>query len=195
MGTIIFFINSIAVIMVLSYLITRNNNFTPILSKKITFSNQLFLILVFGIFSVYGTVGGIHILGAILNIRDLGPMIAGLFGGTIAGLGAAIIGAAYRYSVGGFTVIPCSVSTIIAGLAGGLIYFINRGRPAGVILSVCLAVLIEIIHMALILVIAQPYAKALTLVKQIAFPMIITNALGMGIFVFIFKSLTWERQT
>ena len=82
---------------------TRSRVFTSILKGELDLKNQLCLIGIFGLFSIYGTLSGIQILGAIANIRDLGPMIAGLMGGPIVGLGAGLIGAAHRYFLGGMT--------------------------------------------------------------------------------------------
>jgi sigma-B regulation protein RsbU (phosphoserine phosphatase) len=184
-----------SVIIVLAYVITRSNAFASIHGGKLNLKNQLLIIIVFGVFSIYGTASGINLMGAIANIRDLGPMIAGLLGGPVTGFGAALIGAAYRYSLGGFTAIPCTVSTIIAGLSSGLIFYLRRGRPTGIVFSLILAASIEIFHMALTAVIAEPHTAAVALVKQVALPMISANSLGMAIFMFIMLNLTKERET
>nr|WP_279383474.1 LytS/YhcK type 5TM receptor domain-containing protein [Methanobacterium formicicum] len=91
-----------------------------------TIKNQLILILIFGGISIYGSYSGVDIFGAVANVRDLGPMVAGLIGGPIVGLGAGLIGGLHRLTMGGFTCIPCSLSTILAGVLAGIIYLANK---------------------------------------------------------------------
>ncbi|HDN84966.1 MAG TPA: stage II sporulation protein E, partial [Candidatus Aerophobetes bacterium] len=100
----------ICVMIVAAYLITRTRYFNNLISKRPTFWDRLILILVFGGFSIYGTYSGVEIFGAIANTRDLGPMVAGLVGGPVIGLGAGLIGGIHRYFLGGFTFIPCSLA-------------------------------------------------------------------------------------
>lgn len=71
--------------------------------------------------------------GAIANIRDLGPMLAGLVGGPVIGLGAGAIGGIHRYFLSGFTAIPCALATVIAGLGGGNVIILEaKGIALGV---------------------------------------------------------------
>ena len=121
-------INSMAVMMVLAYVVTRSRLYSNILERKISNIDRLILILLFGAFSIYGTLSGFRIMGAVANIRDLGPAIAGLIAGPVVGLGAGLIGGIHRYSLGGFTCYACSISTVVAGLGGGLFHLIRKGR-------------------------------------------------------------------
>ncbi len=114
-------VGKISLVIVVAYLVTRSRYFAEILDKQFNFKNQAILILIFGAFSIFGTYSGIKLpSGAIANIRDLGPMIAGLIGGPVVGLGAGLIGGTHRYFLGGLTCVPCSLATVIAGLAGGI---------------------------------------------------------------------------
>ncbi|HRR54696.1 MAG TPA: LytS/YhcK type 5TM receptor domain-containing protein, partial [Candidatus Methanomethylicus sp.] len=123
-------LKNICVIVVIAYLITRTKPFTEVLEKKFTWKNQAILIAIFGCFSIFGTYSGIEIFGAIANVRDLGPMIGGLACGPFVGIGAGIIGAVHRISLGGFTGVPCSIATLCAGIIGGAIYKLNKGKFA-----------------------------------------------------------------
>jgi sigma-B regulation protein RsbU (phosphoserine phosphatase) len=188
-------VNSMAVIMVVTYIITRSNFYGEILAKKFSLRNRLLLVLIFGAFSIYGTLGGIKILGAIANIRDLGPTIAGLIGGPIVGLGAGLIGGIHRFTLGGFTCYSCSLSTVLAGLIGGLIYLWRKGEFPGITSAVLLSVVIEIMHLGLTLIISKPFFQAVALVKQIIAPMILANGAGMAVFAFMINNLIKERAT
>ncbi|HUV03326.1 MAG TPA: LytS/YhcK type 5TM receptor domain-containing protein, partial [Desulfobacteria bacterium] len=147
-------------ILVVAYLITRTNYFKEILDKKFTLKNCVFMILIFGAFSILGTYAGIRILDAFANVRDLGPMVAGLVGGPVIGLGAGLIGGVHRYSIGGFTCVPCSLATVLSGLFGGIIYLARKGKFIGVPGAVVFAALMESFHMALLLLLAHPYEEA-----------------------------------
>ena len=182
--------------MVLAYVLTRTRAYAAIMARKeITLNQQIGMILIFGIFSIYGTLSGIDVMGAIANIRDLGPAIAGLIGGPWVGIGAGLIGGLHRYTMGGITYIPCSISTVIAGLAGGLIYQYRKGEFVGITGAVVFMALMEAFHMGLTLVIVKPFSQILPIIQNISLPMILTNAAGMGIFAFIIHNLMRERET
>lgn len=63
--------------MVFAYILTRSRFFNEILEQHFSRQNRLILVLVCGLFSIYGTISGMEVLGGIANIRDLGPAIAG----------------------------------------------------------------------------------------------------------------------
>jgi sigma-B regulation protein RsbU (phosphoserine phosphatase) len=192
--TLLSLINSVAVIVVIAYFLTRSLLFKRVLEKKMTVKDQLLLILLFGLFSIYGTLGGIHILGGIANIRDLGPTIAGLMAGPIVGLGAGIVGGIHRYFQGGFTALACGIAPIVAGLAGGTLYVINRGRFPGMVPAVILMIVVELLHMGIALALSHPREQALQLVQSIIIQMIFANSIGIGIYAYIMENLLKERS-
>jgi len=188
-------VEKICVIVVIAYLITRTKYFREILDKRFTLKNRAILILIFGAVSIFGTYSGIEIFGAIANVRDLGPMIAGLIGGPVIGLGAGLIGGIHRYLLGGFTCVPCSLATVLAGLFGGIIYILKRGKFIGVPGAVLFAALMESFHMILVLILARPYTEAVRVVEEISIPMIFANSLGMFFFAYIISNWIRERET
>jgi sigma-B regulation protein RsbU (phosphoserine phosphatase) len=194
LSSLLVLLQLICVIIVVAYLFTRSRMFSEVLSGHLTVKSQIILILVFGALSIYGTLSGIEFFSAIVNVRDLGPMLAGLLGGPVVGVGAGLIGAAYRMSLGGFTVYSCSLATVLAGLFGGIIWLACGRRFAGITISVLFAILMEGFHMLLTLVIARPFDQAVTVVSTVALPMILANAAGMFVFAFIFENLRKERE-
>ncbi|WP_424353988.1 SpoIIE family protein phosphatase [Methanobacterium sp. MBAC-LM] len=186
----------ICVILVIAYLITRTKIFHEVLDRKFNIKNMVFIILVFGALSIFGTYSGITINGAMGNVRDLGPMIAGLVGGPVAGLGAGLIGGLYRYFfLGGITTFPCSLSTVLAGLFAGIIYILNKRKFIGIIGAVLFAASMEAFHMILVLLLAKPYPEAFVIAQELSMPMIVSNALGMLIFAYFITNLSKERKT
>ncbi|MCQ8894272.1 MAG: SpoIIE family protein phosphatase [Methanolinea sp.] len=185
----------VCVLSVIAYLLSRTPTFRDIVSGKLTWKHQAFLVLVFGALSIYGTWGSIEIMGAPVNVRDLGPMVAGLLAGPVAGMGAGLVGALYRSGMGGFTVVPCCLATVIAGLFGGLLWLSSGRKFIGMGKAVLFAGGMELLHNGLVLVMAQPRSMAESLVAQICIPMVLANAGGMFIFAFIISNLAAEQKT
>jgi sigma-B regulation protein RsbU (phosphoserine phosphatase) len=194
LSSLLVLLQMMCVVIVVAYLLTRSRFFTDVLDGHPTIKIQCILILVFGALSVYGTLAGVEFLGAIINIRDLGPMVAGMLGGPVVGVGAGLIGAAYRFSLGGFTAYSCSFATVLAGLFGGLIWLANKRKFAGITIAVTVAIVMEGLHMLLTLVICRPFDQALAVVQMVAIPMIAANAAGMFVFAFIIGNLQNERR-
>ncbi|MCE5199227.1 MAG: SpoIIE family protein phosphatase [Armatimonadota bacterium] len=193
---VIALIANMSVVVVVAYVITRTRVYlTDIIKHKITFSSGLFLAVVFGAFSIYGTVSAVKVNGAYANIRDLGPAIAGLVGGPWVGLCAGLVGATHRFFDGGLSQIPCSIATVIIGLAAGLIQRKLRKPFIGVAGAVTFMVVAESFHMLLVLALARPFTDALMLVKQITIPMLIANACGIAVFSMIIMNLIKEQET
>jgi sigma-B regulation protein RsbU (phosphoserine phosphatase) len=159
------------------------------LNNKGTWIDRLIIIALFGVFSILGTYMGTELpSGAILNYRDLGPMIAGLVGGPVVGLGAGLIGGVHRFFMGGFTAVPCALATILIGLICGIVRYKNDNRLISVQWAMLLAILMECFHMGLTLLIARPFADALAVVKLVVLPMVIANAVGMMVALFLIKN-------
>lgn len=175
-------------VIIVFFLLFQIKYFQNLINIKLSAVNQLILAVIFGIFAIYGTYSGVQTSGAIANIRNLGPMMAGLLGGPWVGLGAGLIGGIHRYFMGGFTAIPCAVGTILSGLAAGVLYILLKGK-IGIWKPTLYAFVMECIDMALLLVMAQPFDKALTLVSIIAMPMIIGDTLGIAVFAVMIKHL------
>lgn len=193
--TLLVLVEKACVIVVIAYVISRLPSFSEVLEGKFTIKNQAILILVFGGISIFGTYSGIDIFGAMANVRDLGPMVAGLIGGPVMGLGAGLIGGLYRLSLGGFTAVPCAISTILAGFLAGLVYIINKRRFVGIFWAVVFAVLMEGLHLLIALFMAKPYSQALIVVEELTIPVIVANAMGIFIFAFIISNLLREKET
>ncbi len=189
-------IKTASVIVVFAYIVTRSRFFDHILNKQFNIRSRIIAILLFGGLSIFGTYGGITLpSGAISNIRDLGPIVAGLYGGPLVGLGAGLIGGVHRYLLGGFVAVPCSLATIIAGLLGGVIYDLRKKEFPKIWQATLFAAGMELFHMGLTLLIAKPFDQALATVKEVIIPMTGANALGVGIFAFIIHNLVTEKRT
>ena len=120
-------------------------------------------------------------------------MIAGIAGGPIGGLIAGLMGGLQRYTVGGATALPCTVSTILIGVVSGLVstrivgkFYLLKGAALGLVL--------ESTAMALILVLVSPFSHAVSIVEQIAVPMISADTLGLVLWLYLAKKLVPKSQ-
>jgi sigma-B regulation protein RsbU (phosphoserine phosphatase) len=177
-----------SLLLVVFFLLFHIKFFNRMLAKKLSILDQVVLAVIFGLFAVYGTYTGIQTSGAIANIRNLGPMIAGLLGGPWVGLGAGLIGGVHRYFMGGFTAVPCTIGTVTSGLAGGLLFMLWKGN-IGIWKPTLFAFLMEAADMGLLLLMARPFENSLKLVNIIAAPMILADTLGILIFAFLLREL------
>jgi sigma-B regulation protein RsbU (phosphoserine phosphatase) len=175
-----------SIIFVFMEVVVRIKPIQRVIIKKSDWRDKAIFIVIFGGFSILGTYLGIPLAsGAIVNIRDFAPMVAGVTAGPIIGSAVGLIGGVHRLLLGGFTCIPCGLATVIAGSIGGAIYYFNKGKPIGILPAVLLTVLVELLHGGLTLLIARPFAEALEAVK-IAIPaMMVANGLGMAIAIIV----------
>ena len=115
-------------------------------------------------------------------------MIAGVTGGPVAGLLAGLIGGLHRYTVGGATALPCTVSTTLIGLISGIGSVKLTGK-AYLLKGAALGFILESGAMGLILVMVQPFSTALNIAEIIAIPMIAANTVGLVFWLFLFNKL------
>ena len=188
-------VKSMAVVIVVAYLFTRTKAYQQVIDRKLAWRGRLLLIVIFGAFSVWGTLAGVEILGGIANTRDLGAALGGLIGGPLVGLCAGLIGAAQRLSMGGFVAVPSALGAVVAGLAGGGVFLLFKRRVAPVWAAMLLAIFTESCLMGINLLMARPFDQVVALLRQVMPAMYIVNAIGMGLFVYIVHNEERERLT
>lgn len=139
-------------------------------------------ILIFGIMSILGTATGITSGETLLNVRDGGPIMGGLWFGPVVGIGAAILGAAYRFTLGGATMIPCVIATLVSGTVSGLLYMYYRERIT-VATSALVACVLMVIHMLItILLTPDGYGYKLVFETPTGIGIILIVTLSVAIF-------------
>jgi len=170
-------------------IVTKLDSVRRVIFKKAGRNDYIIFIVIFGLFSIFGTYLGIpERSGAITNIRDLAPMVAGFVAGPYVGVAVGLIGGIHRYFLGGVSCVPCSLATVLAGLLAGLVYHFRNGKIPGIISGMLYAAGIEILHGALALALIHPYALALEVVFPAIPEMIIANSLGVGISIIVVHS-------
>jgi sigma-B regulation protein RsbU (phosphoserine phosphatase) len=185
----------LCLIIVVSYLLSRTRFFREIVNQDFNAANRIIFMLVYGLLSVYGTYSEVHLAsGAFVNLRDLGPILAGLLGGPLVGLGAGLIGGIHRLWEGSFAAVPSAISTVVIGLAAGVVYNALRGNSPKPLAAVLLALAGQVFLLCLTLLLAKPFDQAVASVKLEAWPMILANGLGAGFLTLLVRQFVRQRQ-
>lgn len=186
---------NLSVLILIATILTKVPFVKNVLAKENNFKifDKILLAIIFGLFCIFSTCSGVKISGAIQNTCVLGALVAGLLGGPIVGMGAAIIGSIHRffYDSQGFTSLACTISTLFEGVLGSLIWYIYKKKDIkqSAVSLFLITTFAESCQMLIILAIARPFWAALELVKIIAFPMILINSFGMVLFFSIFEEV------
>jgi LytS/YehU family sensor histidine kinase len=185
-GILALFAETEIFIFVFMEIVSRVDTIQRVIIRKANWVDKIIFVAVFGAFSIFGTYVGIPLSsGAIVNIRDFAPLMAGLAAGPLMGFAVGMIGGIHRLLLGGFTCVSCGLATVLAGVLGGAINYFNKGKLVGILPGMLAAIAVEVIHGGLTLLISRPLADAIEVVK-IAIPaMMVANGLGVAIGIII----------
>ena len=168
--------------------------------KRMTSARIILVGIVFGICSVLSTHFGVDFNHMMVNVRDIGPLAAGLFFHPVSGIIAGLIGGIERYiagtywGIGAYTTVACSVSTCLAGFVAALthIFIFRRKKPNG-IYAFFMGAVMEVFHMYAVLITHRDDMEmAFYVVKTCAIPMIAFTGLGMAASAIVLQMLSGE---
>lgn len=156
--------------------------------RRLTLLHKLLIGLIYGVCSVLSTHFGVDYSHMMLNVRDMGPLAAGLFFNPVSGIVAGLIGGVERYiagtywGVGSYTRIACSVSTILAGfVAAAMNRFIFKGKKPSSIYGFFMGAVMEVFHMYVVFITHRDdMSMAFYVVRTCAPPMIAFTGVGMA---------------
>lgn len=187
-------LKNMSLIAVVAYLLILTRPLRRTLEGAASKKDMAGLTIIFGFMSIAGNYLGIPVMGALANNRMIAPVVGGLLGGPIVGIGAGLIGGVHRFLLGGFTASACAVGNLTAGLIGSLFYLrIGPSRVDGRV-ALLSGFLSELILKSLVLLMAKPFSAALALERAIALPTIIVNSLGVAIFVLMVQSVRQKEM-
>lgn len=167
-----------------------------VLTNEAKWVEKLFFGLFWGTLGIFMTLLGTPVSGGIANSRTIPVLLSGIVGGPFVGTVSGIIAGGHRmfFMAGGdLTAFSCGISTMIAGVLGGLFKPWLNQQQLKPLKGFALGILVEVIQMALILLLARPFEEALALVKIIFLPMTFLNALGVGLFLLFLKQIFEEQ--
>ncbi|RLQ93353.1 sensor histidine kinase [Falsibacillus albus] len=199
----------LGIIVTIAFILTRFRFFRAMLyQKELNKKHQYIAIIFFGFFGIIGTYTGVAFNTdsleynrwaaglssdeAIANSRVIGVVIAGLLGGYKVGIGAGLIAGLHRLSLGGFTAEACGLATIFAGVISGAFHRDQRNTKLPVAFLIGAGA--ETLQMIIILLMARPFHKALSLVEMIGIPMILANGVGCALFMLVIKNVVNEEE-
>ena len=144
--------------------------------------------LFYGLCSVISNHVAIDYSVMLLNVRDIGPLAAGLFFDPLSGVISGLIGGVERFlagelwDIGSFTRVACSLSTIIAGfLAAAVHRWHYRGQRPPINHAFLLGAVMEVFHMYSILITHRDdMALAFEIVRVCSVPMILFTGVGLA---------------
>lgn len=157
--------------------------------RKLSIGDKIGMGFIYGLLSIFSTHFGVDYGDMVMNVRDLGPMAAGLFFDPVSGIIAGIIGGIERYiagtyyGVGSFTSIACSISTGLAGFVAAFMrIFIFKDKKPSVAYAFFMGSVIEVFHMYVVFVTHRDdMAMAFYVVKMCSLPMILFSGLGLAL--------------
>ena len=155
---------------------------------SLTWGHKLLIGLIYGACAVLSTHFGVDFQHMLLNVRDLGPLSAGLFFDPLSGILAGLIGGIERYiagtywGVGSYTRIACSVSTCLAGfVSAGLHIFIFKRKKPSATYAFFMGAVMEVFHMYVVFITHRAdMDMAFYVVKTCSPAMIAFTGLGMA---------------
>jgi len=168
--------------------------------KPMTAFRKIIIGIIFGICSVLSTHFGVDFNHMMVNVRDIGPLAAGLFFHPLSGIIAGLIGGIERYiagtywGVGSYTTIACSVSTCLAGFVAALthIHVFKRKKPNGTY-AFFIGAVMEVFHMYAVLITHRDDMEmAFYVVRTCAIPMIAFTGVGMAVTSVVLQILCGE---
>ncbi len=182
------------VLTVLVWLRTKN--------KPLKLFGKILIGIIFGMSAILSTHFGIDYSKMLLNVRDLGPLIAGLFFDPLSGIIAGLMGGVERFivgtyfGIGSYTRIACSISTCLAGILAAILrtFLFKRKKPSA-FYAFFIGALMEVFHMYVVLITHRSdMSMAFYVVQTCAFPMIIFTGIGMGASSLALRALSHEMK-
>ena len=187
-------IGSVAVILVVAAIIGANDLISRFTGSKRKWLYSLLAGVLGGVIGIYGNIAGVSLNGAVISVRDIGPMLAGFTGGPIAGLIAGVIAGVHRYFMGGVTATACVVATCCIGLICGFLSWKFRDKLIKPWWAFLVGVSMEAFHLGLVLLMVKPFETAFGIVKAIALPFILVNAVGFTLMILMITYIEKQRR-
>ncbi len=185
---------TLAVLIVIAFLVSGSNLTTKLQRAESRWRYEILPGILGGLFGIYGNLAGVDVNGAVVSVRDVGPMMAGITGGPMGGIIAGAIAGGHRMFLGGITANACIIATCLIGLICGLVSMRYRERVVDPVHAFILGGLLEIMHLCIVLVMVKPFEAAWEIVAQIFLPFVMINALGFTVLVLTMNTVNKQRK-
>ncbi|MBE6835456.1 MAG: serine/threonine protein phosphatase [Ruminococcaceae bacterium] len=186
-------IGTLAVVLIVAAFIGGSDTLSRFFKTDKKWKYSVLFGIIGGLFGVYGNISGFNLNGAVISVRDIGPMLAGFVSGPLGGVIAGIIAGLHRLFLGGITANACVVATCCIGLISGLLSLKWRELIKKPYVAFIFGAFFEVFHLSIVLIMVKPYETAVDIVKQIALPFILINAVGFALMVTIITYTEKQR--
>ncbi|MBD1577342.1 histidine kinase [Vibrio sp. S11_S32] len=159
------------------FLLTQAKLFKNIMNKQAserkTFEVAL-ISLLFIFFAIFSTYTGVEVEGSLINVRIIAIVSGGILFGPWVGLPAGILSGIHRYliDIDGPTSIPCLITSILAGVLSTVVHK-HTEKKDYMCYGIGAGIFCECLTMFLIVMLAKEKELALSIVSNIALPMIL----------------------
>jgi len=184
-----------ALMLICLFFMTRTRHFRQLLQKDEHSRQELMAVTaIFSLFALFGTWSGIDVDGSLVNVRTIAIMAGGILFGPWVGIVTGVVAGLHRFliDIHGVTSVPCLITSIIAGIAAGWIN-LKVAKTRRWSIGIIGGMLCETLTMILILAWAKPYELGLSIVEEIAVPMIL-GAVSIGLIVLLIQSVEGEKE-
>ena len=194
MGTVfVRLAGTVSVLIVVAFIIGGSDILIRLHEKRHSWKSMIVFGLAGGVFGIYGNLAGMTINGAVVSVRDIGPMMAGMMSGPAAGLIAGIISGAHRLYLGGITAQACIVATCLIGVICGLLSMVFKDKVLQPKWAYVIGMVMESMHLCIVMIMVRPISTAWGIVSEIAIPFIVINGAGIGILMIIIRRIAEHR--
>lgn len=194
-------IGTLAVILIIAAFIGGSDLMSKLTGAKSGWKAALISGVLGGIFGIYGTMSGLQLNGAIISVRDIGPMLAGCTSGPLGGLIAGVIAGVHRFIVGStdsmtsrLVTVACILATVSIGVMCGFLSKKFHDRLIKPWWALLIGIVMETFHLSLVLLIVKPFSAALEIVKTIAIPFLLVNAVGFTLMITMIEYFEKQRR-
>ncbi|RCW52081.1 LytS/YhcK type 5TM receptor domain-containing protein [Paenibacillus prosopidis] len=201
----------IGMLLILMFILTRIPLFRNILDRDINLRTGIVFAVLFGLIGIVGTYAGVAVsseeTGSAFWVTSLAPdemmahsaligiVMAGLLGGVYVGAGAGLLTGLHAYVLGGLAGASYAISSPLIGLLAGFVArFFYEERIIAPVKAMFIGVFAPILQMGVLLIVTTSSETAIELVNRVGVPMVITNSIGIALFVAMIQVALREEE-
>lgn len=184
-----------AILFVCLFLLSRLRLFRSIFQKE-QYSRRDYVIIaiVFAVVAIISNYSGLHVDGSLANVRTVTIVASGILFGPVIGISTGVIAGLHRYliDINGVTAFPCLLSSILAGLVAGMAARHIR-RPWQWFVGILVGMVAEVVTMGLIFVWTTPHDLGLQIIRQIGWPMVVSQV-SIGLIIILIQRIEDDKE-
>lgn len=182
----------LAIVLIILILAIRLKFMKSLIVRDYTRRDKIFCMIFFLMLGFLATFMSLDYGSYSSNVRTMTVMMAGMFGGPIVGIPTAFLCGALRLFLGGPTVVPCAISTVICGFLSSAVYIWNGKRFLRTHQSAILMFLFIGFEMLMIIVCCG--VESIPIILNIYAPMAFAAVVGIILFKLVISETRDEES-